>query len=71
MKKTKQPVVPAINRKSALALQDTQNHQKLLELKQRSEIVELQRQRLASRKGRPAEDFFDHFFAKHNIAYDD
>ena len=47
---------------------------KVLELKERSEVVEILRQRLASRnrnKGRPAEDFFNEFFAKNNIPVED
>jgi prevent-host-death family protein len=73
MKKTKEPVVLTVNGKAAV-VQDAESYQKLLELKERSEVVEMLRQRLASRsrkKGRPAEDFFNEFFAKNNIPVED
>lgn len=72
MKKTKQPVVLNVNSKAAVVIQDAESYQKLLELKERSEVVEILRNRLASRKkGRLAEDFFKEFFAKNDIAVDD
>ncbi len=74
MKKTKAPVVLTVNGKAAVVIQDAESYQKLLELKERSEVVEILRQRLASRsrrKGRPAEDFFNEFFAKNNIPVED
>ena len=60
MKKTKEPVVLTVNGKAAVVVQDAESYQKLLELKERSEVVEILRQRLAPqsrKKGRPAEDF--------------
>jgi prevent-host-death family protein len=72
MKKTKEPVVLTVNGKAAVVVQDAESYQKLLELKERSEVVEILRQRLASRKkGRPAEDFFNEFFAENNIPVED
>lgn len=74
MKKTKEPVVLTVNGKAAVVVQDAESYQKLLELKERSEVVEILRQRLASRsrkKGRTAEDFFNEFFAKNNIPVED
>ena len=74
MRKTKEPVVLTINGKAAMVVQDAESYQKLLELKERSQVVEILRQRLASRgrkKGRPAEDFFTEFFAKNNIPLED
>jgi prevent-host-death family protein len=74
MKKTKQPVVLTVNGKAAVVVQDAESYQKLLELHERSEVVEILRQRLASlsrKKGRPAEDFFDDFFVRNNIAVED
>ena len=74
MKKTKEPVVLTVNGKAAVVVQDAESYQKLLELKERSEVVEILRQRLASRsrkKGRSAEDFFNEFFAKNNIPVED
>jgi prevent-host-death family protein len=59
MKKTKEPVVLTVNGKAAVVVQ---------------EVVEILRQRLASRsrkKGRPAEDFFNEFFAENNIPVED
>ena len=74
MTKTKEPVVLTVNGKAALVVQDAESHQKLLQPKERSEVVEILRQRLASRsgkKGRPAEDFFNEFFARNNILVED
>jgi prevent-host-death family protein len=74
MKKTKEPVVLTVNGKAAVVVQDAESYQKLLELKERSEVVEILCQRLASRsrkKGGPAEDFFNEFFAKNNIPVED
>jgi prevent-host-death family protein len=74
MKKTKQPVVLTVNGKAAVVVQDAESYQKLLELKERSEVVEILRHRLASRsrkKGRLAEDFFNEFFVKNNIPVED
>ena len=74
MKKTKEPVVLTVNGKAAVVVQDAESYQKLLELKERSEVVEILRQRLASqsrKKGRSAEDFFNEFFAKNNIPVED
>src|ERR671926_363909 len=73
MKKTKEPVVLTVNGKAAAVVQDAESYQKLLEPKERSEVVEILRQRLASRsrkKGRPAEDFFNEFFARNNILFE-
>jgi prevent-host-death family protein len=74
MKKTKEPVVLTVNGKAAVVVQDAESYQKLLELKERTEVVEILRQRLSSRsrkKGRSAEDFFNEFFAKNNIPLED
>ena len=74
MKKTKEPVVLTVNGKAAVVIQDAESYQKLLELKERSEVVEILRQRLASRsrkKGRQAEDFFNEFFARNDIPVED
>ena len=49
MKKTKEPVVLTVNGKAAVVVQDAESYQKLLELKERSEVLEILRQRLASR----------------------
>ena len=74
MKKTKEPVVLTVNGKAAVVVQDAESYQKLLELKERSEVVEILRQRLASqnrKKGRPSEDFFNEFFAMNDIPVED
>ena len=74
MKKTKQPVVLTVNGKAAVVVQDAESYQKLLELKERSEVVDILRQRLTSRsrkKGRPARDFFTEFFARNDIPVED
>ena len=74
MKKTKEPVVLTVNGKAAIVIQDAESYQHLLELKERAEVVETLRQRLATRgqkKGRTAEDFFTEFFAKNDISAED
>jgi len=74
MKKTKEPIVLTVNGKAAVVIQDAESYQKLLELKERSEVVEILRQRLASRgrkEGRAAEDFSNQFFAENNIPVED
>jgi prevent-host-death family protein len=73
MKKTKQPVVLTVNGKAAIVVQDAESYQQLLELKERTEVAEILRERLASlgrKKGRLAEDFFSEFFANKNIPED-
>jgi len=57
--------------KAAIVVQDAESYQHLLELKERAEVVETLRQRLATRgqkKERTAEDFFAEFFAKNDIS---
>lgn len=74
MKKTKEPVVLTVNGKAAIVIQDAEGYQRLLDIKERSETVEILRERLASlsaRKGRTAEEFFQEFFAEHKIPYED
>jgi prevent-host-death family protein len=74
MKKTKEPVVLTVNGKAAIVVQDAESYQRLLELKERSEVVETLRQRLATRsqkKGRTAEEFFAEFFDKNDISAED
>ena len=74
MKKTKEPVVLTVNGRAAIVVQDAESYQRLLELKERAEVIETLRQRLASRgrkKERTADAFFSEFFAKHNIPFED
>ena len=70
MKKTKEPVVLTINGKAAVVVQDAEGYQSLLDLKERSETIELLRRRLTSldsKKGRTADEFFTEFFARNDI----
>jgi len=74
MKKTKAPVVLTVNGKAAVVVQDAEGYQGLLDLKERSEAIEVLRERLASvgrKKGRTADEFFTEFFAKNNIPTED
>src|SRR5260370_36736110 len=74
MKKSKEPVVLTINGKAAVVVQDAESYQKLFEIKERAEAVELLRERLATRgrkKGRTADEFFTKVFAKNNIPAED
>ena len=49
MKKTKQPVVLTVTGKPAVVDQKAESCQQVLELKDRSDVVEILRKRLASR----------------------
>src|ERR1044071_1282883 len=74
MKKTKEPVVLTVNGRAAIVVQDAEAYQRLLELKERADVVETLRQRLGSRgskKGRTVDDFFSEFFAKNNLPLED
>lgn len=72
MKKTKSPVVLTVNGKPAIVVQDAESYQALLEFKERADVIETLRKRLASRKkGRSTEDFFTEFFAQHEIPIED
>src|SRR6266404_5617007 len=69
MKKTKEPIVLTVNGKAAVVVQDAESYQRLLDLKERSETIEVLRQRLATlgdKKGRTADEFFTELFANNN-----
>ena len=71
MKKTKEPVVLTVNGKAAIVVQDAESYQRLLEMKERAEAVEVLRKRLATfdrKKARTADEVFAEFFAQNNIA---
>jgi len=70
MKKTKEPVILTVNGKAELVVQDAESYQKLLEAKDRIEAIEGIRRGLESMKrqrGKPAEVFFNEFFAEKGI----
>ena len=70
MKKTKQPVVLTVNGKAELVVQDADSYQELLEAKERMEAIEGIKRGLQSMKrntGKPAEKFFEEFFAEKGI----
>ena len=72
MKKTKELIVLTVNSDAALGAQDAESCQQLLKLKERQEVIETLRKRLASRgrkKERTAEAFFAEFFSKKKIPY--
>ena len=74
LKKTGQPVVLTVNGKAELVVQDAESYQRLLELKERADVIETLRHRIASRgrkKARTVDDFFRAFFAKNNIPLED
>lgn len=59
LKETGHPVVLTINGKAELVVQDTASYQRLIELAERAEEMELSRQSVAEMKagkGRPAEE---------------
>ncbi|MGH9429210.1 MAG: type II toxin-antitoxin system Phd/YefM family antitoxin [Terriglobia bacterium] len=70
MKKTKAPVVLTVNGKAELVVQDADSYQELLEAKDRMEALEGIKRGLESMKrhrGKPAEKFFQEFFAEKGI----
>ena len=71
MKKTKKPVVLTVNGKAELVVQDAESYQELLEAKDRMEAIEGIKRGLESMKrnaGKPAEKFFQEFFAEKRIS---
>src|SRR6266446_1922678 len=74
MKKTGEPIVLTVNGKAELVVQDAESYQHLLELKERTDAIEVLRQRLSTmrlKKGRSADEFFTEFFATNNILTED
>jgi hypothetical protein len=70
MKKTKKPVVLTVNRKADPVVQDAGSYQELLQAKERMEAIEGIKRGLESMKrnaGKPAEKFFQEFFAEKRI----
>ena len=70
MKKTKAPVVLTVNGKAELVVQDADSYQELLEAKDRMEALAGIKRGLESMKrhrGKPAEKFFQEFFAEKGI----
>lgn len=73
MQKTKEPIVPSINGKARLGVQDVESYQALHEAKERlNAIAGINRglEAMQSAKGKPADKFFSEFFAEHDIADD-
>lgn len=71
LKKTGQPVVLTVNGKAELVVQDAESYQKLLEAKDGMEAIEGIKRGLESMKrnaGKPAEEFFQEFFAEKGIS---
>ncbi|MEP7270955.1 MAG: type II toxin-antitoxin system Phd/YefM family antitoxin [Acidobacteriota bacterium] len=71
MKKSKRPVVLTVNGKAELVVQDAESYQVLLDAKDRIETIEGIRRGLESMRkgeGRPGEEFFAEFFARHRIS---
>jgi PHD/YefM family antitoxin component YafN of YafNO toxin-antitoxin module len=62
LKKTGEPVVLTINGKAELVVQDSASYQKLMEIAERAEELELLRgaiEEMKAGKGRPIEEMFD------------
>jgi len=70
MKRTKKPVILTVNGKAELVVQDAESYQELLEAKDRMEAIEGIKRGLDSMKrnaGKPADKFFQEFFADRGI----
>ncbi len=62
LKETGEPVVLTINGKAELVVQDSASYQKLMEIAERAEELELPRgaiEEMKAGKGRPIEEMFD------------
>ncbi len=70
MKRTKKPVILTVNGKAELVVQDAESYQELLEAKDRMEAIEGIKRGLDSVRrnaGKPADKFFQEFFADKGI----
>ena len=70
MKRTKEPVILTVNGKTELVVQDAESYQEPLEAKDRMEAIEGIKRGLDSMKrnaGKPADKFFQEFFADKGI----
>lgn len=70
IKKTREPIVLTVNGKAAAVVVDPDSYQEYLRNKDRQEAIEGIRRGMADVKAgrtRPAEKFFDEFFAKFSI----
>ena len=70
MKRTKKPVILTVNGKAELVVQDAESYQELLEAKDRMEAIEGIKRGLDSVRrnaGKPADKFFQEFFADKRI----
>lgn len=71
IKKSKRPVVLTVNGKAAAVIQDAEAYQRLLDIAARADAREGIRQGLEDArkgKGRPVEEFFREFEARHGIS---
>ena len=71
LKRTGEPVVLTVNGKAQLVVQDAESYQKLLDAKDRIEAIEGIKRGLESMRrnaGKPAEKFFEEFFAEKGIS---
>ncbi|KXJ98289.1 MAG: prevent-host-death family protein [Acidobacteria bacterium OLB17] len=74
MKKTKEPIVLTVNGKAALVVHDAATYDDYLRDKERNEVLAaIRRGREDAKEGREqdAEEFFEEFFGKYGIAYDE
>ena len=70
MRKTGQPIVLTVNGKAAAVVHDPDGYQEYLKAKERQEVIDGIRRGMDDVKAgrtRPAEEFFDEFFAKYDI----
>ena len=71
LKRSGSPEVLTVNGKAELVVQDAESYQKLLEAQDRMEAIEGIKRGLESMKrnaGKPAEKFFQEFFAEKGIS---
>ena len=74
MRKTGQPIVLTVNGKAAAVVDDIDGYQEYLKAKERQEVIDGIRRGMDDVKAgrtRPAEEFFDEFFAKYDIPVKD
>lgn len=71
LKETGAPVVLTVNGKAEIVVQDAAAYQKLLELVEQVETVQILQERLAAARrgeGRPVDEFFDEMERKYGVS---
>jgi prevent-host-death family protein len=74
MKKTKEPIVLTVNGKAAMVVHDASTYEDFVRERERNEVIAaIRRGREDAKSGREqdAEEFFEEFFKKNDIPYNE